>query len=260
MSRILLRFEAESPEARTAHVTIDNAAKLNTLTPILLEELTRTLGQLAGDAGLRAIVLAGSGKRAFIGGADIGTMAALDPATAPGFIGLIHDCCRTIRGAPMPVIARLDGFVLGAGMEIAAACDLRIAAATAQFGMPEVKLGIPSVVEAALLPGLIGWGRTRQMLLLGELYSAKELEAWGFLNLVTSPDELDAGLETVLQALYSAGPQAVQQQKRLIAAWEDLALSEAIDAGVPAFAAAFASDEPQRLMRAFQARRHNPET
>lgn len=260
MSRILLRFEAESPEARTAHVTIDNAAKLNTLTPALLEALTRTLTQLAGDSGLRAIVLAGSGRRAFIGGADIDTMAGLEPATAPGFIRLIHECCRTIRGAPMPVIARMDGFVLGAGMEIAAACDLRIAAETAQFGMPEVKLGIPSVVEAALLPGLIGWGRTRQMLLLGEVYGARELEAWGFLNLVTPADALDAGLETLLQALYTAGPGAVRQQKRLIAAWEDLALSAAIDAGIPAFAQAFESDEPQSLMRAFQARRRNPES
>ena len=95
----------------------------------------------------------------------------------------------------MPVIARVNGYALGAGLEIAAACDLRIASSNAVFGMPEVKVGIPSVVEAALLPGLIGWGRTRELLLWGENIDAATALAWGLVEHVVAPGELNAAVE-----------------------------------------------------------------
>ncbi len=256
-SRILLRYEAEAADRRVAHVVIDNPAKLNTLNPALLRELAATLWKLAGDESLRAVVLASTGEKAFIGGADIDVMAALDRGSAAGFISLIHEACQAIRELPVPVIARLQGFVLGAGMEIAAACDLRVAAETARFGMPEVKLGIPSVVEAALLPQLIGWGRTRELLLLGEVYDAATLAQWGFLNRVVPLAELDGTVEDLLQALFSAGPNAVKRQKRLIAAWEELPIGAAIEAGIDAFAKSWDSDEPARMMAEFQAKRRH---
>ena len=87
----------------------------------------------------------------------------------------------------MPVIARVNGYALGAGLEVAAACDLRIASSNAVFGMPEVKVGIPSVVEAALLPGLIGWSRTRELLLWGENIDAQTALAWGLVDYVVEP-------------------------------------------------------------------------
>ena len=89
---------------------------------------------------------------------------------------------------PVPVIARINGYALGAGLEVAAACDLRVASSNAVFGMPEVKVGIPSVVEAALLPGLIGWGRTRELLLFGENIDAATALAWGLVEQVVAPD------------------------------------------------------------------------
>ena len=96
-------------------------------------------------------------------------MAALEtPAEAEAFIRRVHGICAAIRDLPVPVIARINGWCLGAGLEVAAACDVRIAVRDAKFGMPEVRVGIPSVVEAALLPSLIGWGRTRRLLLLAE--------------------------------------------------------------------------------------------
>ena len=115
-------------------------------------------------------------------------MAGLeDGEAARAFITLVHGCCRAVRDCPVPVIGRLGGWTLGAGLELAAACDLRIAAEHAQFGMPEVRVGIPSVVEAALLPGLIGWGRTRRLLLLGETIGAAEALAWGLVEQVVRP-------------------------------------------------------------------------
>jgi enoyl-CoA hydratase/carnithine racemase len=141
-----------------AHVIYDYARRLNVLNPASLKELTETFLALAREDDLRVVVFSGAGGRAFIGGADINHMAAMrHPDDGRTFITMIHKLCQSIRDCPVPVICRLEGYTLGAGVEVAAACDIRIAADTAHFGMPEVKVGVPSVVEAALLPRLIGW-------------------------------------------------------------------------------------------------------
>src|SRR3569832_841928 len=136
-----------------ARVVLQNAAKLNKLNSHLMLSFVSELEALAKRDDLRAVVLPGEGDKAFVGGADIFEMATLDAEKAEGFITLVHRCCEALRDMPVPVIACINGYALGAGLEIAAACDLRIASSNAVFGMPEVKVGIPSVVEAALLPG-----------------------------------------------------------------------------------------------------------
>ncbi|MDI1285941.1 MAG: enoyl-CoA hydratase-related protein, partial [Reyranella sp.] len=154
------------PRGVVAHVVFDNARRLNVLNPPALHDLTQAFHALAGEDDLRVVVLSGAGGRAFIGGADINHMVAMRRSEdGRAFITLVHKLCQSIRDCPVPVICRLEGYTLGAGLEVAAACDLRIAADDAHFGMPEVKVGVPSVVEAALLPRLIGWGRTSWMLL-----------------------------------------------------------------------------------------------
>jgi enoyl-CoA hydratase/carnithine racemase len=243
-------------EGMVASITIDNPRRLNALNRTLLRALLEAVESLAAEAELRVVVLTGAGERAFIGGADIGEMATLDASTARDFILYVHRCCAALRALPVPVIARIRGYALGAGLEVAASCDLRVAAEGAVFGMPEVKLGIPSVIEAALLPGLVGWGRTREMLLLGETFSAAEAAAWGLVERVVPAEALDAAVERWIAALLRAAPRAVRLQKRLIRAWEELPLPAAIDAGVDAFASAFETDEPRQAMTAFlEARR-----
>jgi enoyl-CoA hydratase len=217
-----------------------------------MAQFVAALERLASEERLRALVLTGGGEKAFIGGADITEMAAIDDIhAARAFIARVHACCHAIRAIAVPTIARIQGAALGAGMEIAASCDLRIAATSARFGMPEVKLGIPSVVEAALLPMLVGWGRTRQLLLLGETYRAQEAHSWGFLEEVTAPERLDEGIEDWLAAILSSKPRAVRLQKQLIGSWEDLPLRAAVQAGIDSFAAAYETDEPQTAMRDF---------
>jgi enoyl-CoA hydratase/carnithine racemase len=239
-----------------AFVTIDNAARLNVLNSALMETFIQAVAALAREADLRAVVLTGAGDRAFVGGADVNEMATLSsPDAARAFILKVHGCCAAVRDLPVPVIARIGGYALGAGLELAAACDLRLAAEGAVFGMPEVKLGIPSVVEAALLPSLVGWGRTREMLLLGETFGARAALAMGLVEAVAPAAELDAAVETRLASILSAGAQAVRLQKTLIRRWEDLPLREAIAAGVEAFAQAFEGDEPARAMAAWRASR-----
>jgi enoyl-CoA hydratase len=238
-----------------ARVTIHNERKLNTLNSALMEELAVAIEGLARDETLRAVVLTGAGERAFIGGADVGEMAQLDAVSARTFISRLHRCCHALRVAPFPVIARMMGYTLGAGLEVAAACDLRVAAETAAFGMPEVKLGIPSVIEAALLPTLIGWGRTRRMLLLGETITAAEAAAWGLVEMVVPASDLDRAVESWIASILRAGPCAIRLQKALIRRWEDLPLSEAISAGIDAFATAWKTDEPSRMMKDFLEKR-----
>jgi enoyl-CoA hydratase/carnithine racemase len=247
-----VRVEIETrTKGSVARVTIANDRKLNTLNSALIACFVTEMERLHAVGGLRAVVLTGEGTRAFIGGADITEMADLDPVSARRFITGIHQCCEAIRALPVPVIARIQGFTFGAGLEVAAACDLRLAADTARFGMPEVRLGIPSVVEAALLPMLIGWGRTRRLLLLGETISAAEAETWGLVEKRVPPEALDQAVDAWIEMLLLSGPRAIMLQKRLIRQWEDLPIKAAVQAGVDAFAEAWRTDEPKEAMRAF---------
>jgi enoyl-CoA hydratase len=252
---VIVRIEEREAGARIAHVVVNNAKKLNTLNSPLMADFVAAFETLSHDAALRCVVLTGAGDRAFIGGADIDEMATIDATTAKNFITQVHRCCNAPRELPVPVIARVQGFALGAGLEVAAACDLRIASDTAVFGMPEVKLGIPSVVEAALLPMLVGFGRAREILLLGENFSAADAAAWGLVERVVTPAALDAAVESCIRSILAAGPHAVRLQKKLLRAWEDLPLRAAVSAGIDAFAASFATDEPRREMSRFLAAR-----
>ena len=236
-----------------AFVTLDNPGRLNVLNADLMSRFMAAFDDLSGRDSLRAVVLSGAGERAFVGGADVDEMAALEgPAAARAFIGKVHGCCAAVRDLAVPVIAVIRGWCLGAGLELACACDLRLASEDARFGMPEVRLGIPSVVEAALLPGLIGWGRAREMLLFGEVIDAKEACRIGLVERVTASAGLTDCLEARLEAILAGGPRAVRLQKALIRRWEGPELEAAIAAGVEAFADAFETSEPQDAMRTFQ--------
>ncbi len=232
-------------------VTIDNSAKLNALNSAVMAQFVRRVEEAGADSEVRAVVVTGAGARAFVGGADISEMAGLDSAKARAFITRVHGCCAAVRRCPVPVIARVNGHCYGAGMELAAACDMRVSSTSARYGMPEVKLGIPSVVEAAVLPQLVGWGRTRELLLLGDTYSAAECASWGFLERVVDDKALDAEVDKVLDSVIACGPNAIRLQKELITRWETQPLPQAIATGIDTFARAYESDEPGKMMDHF---------
>jgi enoyl-CoA hydratase/carnithine racemase len=242
---------------RVATITVDNPRKLNILDPPRMAALEAMLGELAADEQLRVLVLRGAGDKAFIGGADIRVMASLDAESAREFITALHRVCDGIRRLPVPVIARIEGYALGAGLEVAAACDLRAAAEGAMFGMPEVKVGIPSVIEAALLPQLIGWGRTRRLLYTGEIIDSTTAERWGLVERVVAGPALDGAVGEWADAILATGPRAIRLQKALIREWEELPTGAAIRRGIDAFAAAYEGDEPRDRMAQFLARRKN---
>lgn len=241
----------EDEHGAVAVVTVDRQAKLNVMTQAMCRDLAAAVDALAAHDEVRVVVLRGAGERAMIGGADINEMAKLGPDTARAFITDLHRVCAALRTLPVPVIARLQGYCLGGGLEIAASCDLRIAADDARMGMPEVRVGIPSVIEAALLPELIGWGRTRRLVFTGEMIDAAKAHEWGLVEEVVEAAALDGAVDAVCEAIVAAGPGAIRAQKALIAKWRDSPLDEAIAAGIDVFEAAFETDEPQRYMRRF---------
>ena len=234
-----------------ATLTIQGAKSLNILGSPVIADLTQALALLAQNSEIRVLILRGSGDKAFVAGANIVEMSALTRATAEHFIKGLRDLCEGVRRTPVPVIARIPGWALGGGLELATACDIRIASRTAQFGMPEVKVGIPSVIHAALLPRLIGQGRADWLLLTGELIDAETALAWGLVNQVVDQEALDHTIESLARSLCALGPAALRQPKMLLRRWETLPLAAAIDDSVTEFGKAFETGEPQRFMGEF---------
>jgi enoyl-CoA hydratase/carnithine racemase len=145
----------------------------------------------------------------------------------------------------------MPGWCLGGGLEVAACCDFRIAAHDARFGMPEVRVGIPSVIHAALLPRLIGWGRARWLLMTAENIDAPTALAWGLVDAVAPEGGLDAAVEKTVEMLLASAPQALRAQKALLRQWEELPLKESVDVSIGVFGQSYLTGEPQRLMQAF---------
>jgi enoyl-CoA hydratase len=234
-----------------AHLTIDRPTKLNALSMDQCLRMVDAFEALRGQPGLRAVVLIGAGDEAFLGGADVSELATLSPATARRYISSVHDICTSIRNCPVPVVARINGFCSGAGMEIAAACDIRVAARRAVFAMPGVQMGLPSVVEAELLSSLVGQGRARWLVLTGQPIDANTADRWGFVEVLCDDDALDAMVNQTVETIVAAAPLAVRAQKVLVNQRQQRSPSEAIRAGIDGFEAAYETDEPGRYLKAF---------
>ena len=235
-------------------VFLDRPEKANALTSAHLEKLRADFAALRDDPDVRVVVLAGKGKT-FCGGADISELKALTAQTAGAFVEKIHQVCAAIRELPVPVVAQLHGAVIGAGLEIAAACDLRVAAEGTKFSMPEVRLGIPSVVEAAMLPRLVGTGRARWLLMTGATVGAAEALVWGLIEKLSPAEKLDETVDHALDAILAGEPEAIRAQKRLCKLWEEAPLAESVRASIDEFAKSYESGEPRRRVAAFRAAR-----
>jgi enoyl-CoA hydratase len=235
-------------DGAVATVSIDNTARLNSLGREQITAFIDAVTTLADAPDLRVLIVTGEGDRAFIGGANLHELGALDPSKARDFLILIHRMCKVLRDLPVPVIARVNGFCLGAGLEVMAACDMHIASESAVFGMPEVKIGLPSVVEAALLPQLIGWGRTKLLLYTGDKVDARTALDWGLVEKVVPAADLDAALGLWVTSIVESGPKAIRLQKELIREWEAMPVNDAIEAGIRCISRAYQTDEPTRMV------------
>ena len=227
---------------------------LNLFEPTLIRAVRDAFDALAADRSTRVAVVIGSG-RAFTAGMDVRVLRDLDATRARQLITGLHDAIAAVHRAPFPVIAAVNGPCLGAGFELALACDLRVAAASASFGLPEVRVGVPSVIQAALLPPMIGPGRAAEMLLTGGPITATQALDWGLVNRVVPDDRLRATTEELAAAILASGPEAIRLQKDLIVRWRDTDLATAVRYGINAFATAYATDEPREGMNAYLEKR-----
>lgn len=248
---ILTRSDDRLEQGRIAWLTVNNPARRNALGMAGKQAIAAAFAQLSQDATLRAVVITGAGDKSFIAGADIHEMKDLDAAGAEHEHRLTHIANQAIRDCPVPVIARVNGYCFGFGMELAAACDIRIGAEHAKFGMPEVRVGIPSGMEAALLPMLIGWGKATELVLTGDIIDAAEAHRIGFLQRLVAAEQLDAEVERCITSILAGGKRVMRAQKALIREWERLPLGAAIEAGIQACVRARDTDEPRRMMQAF---------
>lgn len=230
---------------------IKNAGKLNILGTPVVASLLNALTDLKNNQNLRVLILRGDGDKAFIAGADIKEMATFDKDQAVAFIDLLRQLCEAVRLLPVPVIARIPGWCLGGGLELALACDLRICAASANLGMPEVKVGIPSIIHAALLPRLIGGARASWFLLTGEVVNGQQSLDMGLVDAAVALEDLDTHIEQVAMGLAQCGKQVLAQQKRLLREWQNEPLQTSIQNSVREFGDAFDTGEPQKYMGQF---------
>jgi enoyl-CoA hydratase len=242
-------------EGAMVTVTINRPEFLNTLTHELILALIETFKEWSARKDIRLIILSGSGDRAFVGGVDVRAMMDLDPDGAERFITDLHRCFLAIRQAEPIVLASINGFALGGGLEMAASCDLRLASDKARFGMPEVRVGIPSVIEASILPRLIGLGRTAELVYRGEMIDAAEAERIGLINKSVPQATLKETTREWADQILQNGPTAMILQKKLMAQWMELHLSESVAAGIRAFRECFQTQEPREGMQAFLEKR-----
>lgn len=231
-----------------------NRPPLNLFEPGIIAAVREAFTVLAGDAGVRVAVLAARG-RAFAAGMDVRVLAGLDVAAAKALITATHQAIEAVHEAPFPVIAEVQGPCLGAAFELAMACDMRVASTAATFGLPEVRVGVPSVIEAALLPALVGPGRAAELLLCGTAVGAARALEWGLVNRAVAPERLRAAVDELAGEVLACAPGAVRLQKELIIRWRKTDLAAAIHLGINAFAASSASGEAREGARAFLEKR-----
>ncbi|TZF85738.1 enoyl-CoA hydratase (plasmid) [Pedobacter sp. BS3] len=203
---------------RVLYITINREHKLNALNKATLAELHTAFTNAYHDNRVSAIILTGAGQKSFVAGADISELVTLDAEQATDLSREGHTkVFDVIEQSPKPVIAAINGFALGGGLELALACHIRIASQTAKLGFPEVSLGIiPGYGGTQRLTQLVGKGRSFEMILSAGMISAQEALTIGLVNYVVSPEQLIATCEELLSKIMLQAPLAVAAAIRAI--------------------------------------------
>jgi len=253
-----MSFENLSIETRehVRWITISRPKKLNALNVATVAELDRAVQDAAGDEDVWALVLKGSGDKAFVAGADIKELNTLGPVEAREFALRGQAVFARIEALHKPVIAAVNGFALGGGCELAMACHVRIAAESAVFGQPEVKLGlIPGYGGTQRLPRLIGKGRALEIILTGRNVSAEEALSIGLVTEICPPGELQARVEKLLSRILSNGPLAVAHCIEAVNRGFDLSLEEGCGIEASLFGIGASTEEMREGTAAFLEKR-----
>jgi len=243
-------------DAAVVTLTINRPQALNALNPATIAELQRCCDELRGDRAVRCAIVTGAGDRAFVAGADIAAMEAMSALEARTFARRGQGLMRALEEWPVPVIAAVNGFALGGGLELALACDLILASASAQFGQPEINLGIiPGFGGTQRLARRIGVAAARLLIYSGDLVGADEALRLGLVNRVMPAMELMTAARQLAATLASKAPVALQQAKAAINVSGGVDLDDGCRYEAEAFAVTFGTDDRREGMRAFLEKR-----
>jgi enoyl-CoA hydratase len=245
----------ERGEGGVAILTIDRQEKLNALDPGVVEEIGQALLELEAE-GPRAIIVTGAGERSFVAGADISAMSAMDPLEAKRFSEIGHAAMALLDRSPVPTIAAVNGYALGGGCEVAIACDIRVAAANATFGFPEVGLGIlPGMGGTQRLPRLIGPALAKELIFTGRRIGAEEAREIGLVNRVVPAGEALNAARELAGKIAANGPLAVRHAKAAANRSTDVDLVSGLEYEADQFALLFATEDAREGMGAFVEKR-----
>jgi enoyl-CoA hydratase len=247
---VLLR---EVDDKGIATLTVNRPGALNALNAEVLQAIAQAVGELAGKS--KAIILTGAGK-AFVAGADIAAMQNLDGDEAAAFARKGHKVAEAMADFQGPVIAAINGFALGGGLELAMCCDILIASDKAVVGQPEVKLGVvPGFGGSQRLPRRVGPGIAKWLLMTGESVKADEALRLGIVDRVVAHDQLVAECRKIAEACLANGPVAVSMVKHLVDDGLDMPLDEALELEADTFGDAFRTKDQKEGMKAFLEKR-----
>lgn len=243
-------------KAEVATLTVNRPDALNALNRDVLNELAHAMHEIRGDATVRVLIITGAGERAFIAGADIAAMSEMSAGEGLEFSRLGHKVMEAIEELPIPVIAAVNGFALGGGLEVAMACDLIVASEKARFGQPEINLGlIPGFGGTQRLPHRIGHARARELVLTGDMIDAKTAHAWGLVNQVVAPGELIGAARQIAAKIVKKSAFTVRQAKSALHAAATMEEDDGLSFEQQAFGVAFGSQDRVEGARAFLQKR-----
>ena len=233
-------------------ITLNRPEARNALNRKMLQELGDALTELENDSQIRVIII--TGNKDFCAGADIKEMDAIKPEEIESFCRWGHKVFDQLENMGKPVIAAINGFALGGGCELALACDIRIAGEGAKFGQPEVNLGlIPGFGGTQRLSRLVGIGKSKEIILTGEIINAKEAASIGLVNSVVKDEDLMTKAEEMSQVIAQKSPIAVKMSKALIN--ENQEITKGLEKEIEFFARCFTTQDRLEGMNAFLEKR-----
>jgi len=242
--------------SRIAWITVNRPDKLNALDRATVAEIAAAASRAIDDPAVGVLVVTGSGDKAFVAGADIAEMAALDARGAESFSRMLIESLGRLESSPKPVIAAVNGFALGGGCELALACHVRFAADTARLGQPEVGLGlIPGAGGTQRLQRLVGRGRALDLILTGDRIDAAEAFRIGLVEKVVPASELRAAVGAYAAKLLANSGTAMARALTAVLSGGEIALPEALALESSLFGLCFATEDMREGTRAFLEKR-----
>ena len=243
-------------DGRVYRITLNRPKCLNAINGKMLVELREALAEGMADRQVRAFLLDSSCDKSFSAGIDVAYVKEIRGGIEAREIGReLHRTFDMIRTIDKPVVVAVDGYCYGAGLELALSCDLLIASTRSSFGLPEIHRGIPSIVEAAILPYTIGFQGARDMCFTGEFWDAEKAERRGLVSRLFPPEKMEVEVNRICELIASRSPIALGTQKEIIHKWMTTDLESAIDFSINTAMLTFLTPDKQEGMEAFVEKR-----